>query len=112
MTDLQKESSAVGVDLAEDLLDALHSLTAVSSELMSDSKSALVQGTIITKIIEAGGLASFLNAIFAWLAKDRSRSIKLQIGENSIEASNLTPDEQQRLVAWFQLQTSIKLASR
>jgi hypothetical protein len=107
-----ENESVDNVNLAEDLLTELHSLEGVHSELLTGSKSIPDAGTIITKIIEAGGVVNFLNTIFAWLTKDRSRSIKLQIGDNVIEASGLTPDEQERLIAWFQLQTGMKIAMR
>lgn len=110
--DSRNENPVIVASETEDLLVNLQSVKNVTSELMANSKSALEIGTILTEIISADGLLSFANIIIAWLARDRSRRIKLQIGGNSIEASGLTREEQQKLIDWFQLQTSIKLASR
>ena len=96
--------------LAKDLLGVLNSIDGIQNERETGGKSGSGFEEIATKIIEAGGLAAFVNAIITWLGKDRSRSLKLQIGDNVIEASNLTPNEQQELIEWFKTQTGISLA--
>jgi hypothetical protein len=94
----------------ENLLSDLQSIKGVNSEMLPGTKSGLGAGTMISSIVEAGGLVSFIKIILGYLTKDRSRTLKLQIGDNVIEASGLTSKEQRDLIDWFQLQTGMKLS--
>jgi hypothetical protein len=63
--------------------------------------------TFIVNLINTSTIESFVKIISTWLARDRSRTLKIQVGTNQIEASGLSKDEQKRLIEWFQIQAGM-----
>ncbi len=68
--------------------------------------NAFQPGALIIDLIKTGSISPFLSALSAWLFKDKNRSVKIKIGDNEIEVSNLSAEEQSRLIQWFKEQTS------
>lgn len=63
---------------------------------------------LLVKLAEGTGLAALITVLGQWLGRDRRRSLKLQIGDSSLELTGLSPGEQQELVRWFQTQTGMR----
>jgi hypothetical protein len=103
-------------ELAEDLLYELRELDDISlldplaGNLPENPKgSPLDVWTLVAKIAEASGIPSLVSVIGSWLTRDRTRTLKFQIEDKSIEATGLSKDEQQELIKWFQLQAGLRL---
>jgi hypothetical protein len=67
--------------------------------------------TLFINLLSSGAVANLAKALGNWVSADRSRTIKIQIGTNSIEATKLTHDEQQQLIEWFKTQTAMHFES-
>ncbi|MCA9939045.1 MAG: hypothetical protein KC418_10395 [Anaerolineales bacterium] len=65
-------------------------------------------GALLVALAEGTGLAAFITVLGQWLGRDRRRSLKLQIGDSSLELTGLSSGEQQELVRWFQTQTGMR----
>lgn len=57
---------------------------------------------LVLGLANAAVPAAFVAAVATWLAKDRRRTLKIQVGDASLEASNLTAQEHARFVKWFE----------
>jgi hypothetical protein len=66
-------------------------------------------GSLLIKLAESTGIATLINVFGSWLSRDKSRSLKLSIGENSIELTGLSETEQSELVDWFKIQAGLSL---
>ena len=92
-------------------LDNIESIEiATSSQPPVGAKGSPIElGTILIKVAEAGGFVALVSFFSNWLARDRRRSLKLSIGDDSIELTGLSKAEQQELTRWFQIQTGLRL---
>jgi hypothetical protein len=63
---------------------------------------------ILAKLASASAIDSFVKVIGSWLTRDRTCTLKLQIGTNSIEATGLTREEQRELIRWFRVQAGLR----
>lgn len=63
-------------------------------------------GALLLKIAEVEGLSSVAGVVTSWLSRDKSRTLKLQIGDKSLEVTGLSKVEQQDLIQWFKSQSS------
>jgi len=75
-----------------------------------EREGAMGQGlteSLLVKLAGSSGISSLLNVFGLILGKDRSRSLKLQVGNNSIEVTGLTKEEQKTLIEWFQTQAGL-----
>jgi len=102
-------------ELSRDLreLDSVQSVEPVRvSKTPERAKGPSIDiGTILIKIAEFGGLSAFVTVLATWLTRDKSRTLKLQLGENVIELTGLSKSEQAELVQWFRTQTGLRLDS-
>jgi len=81
-----------------------------SEELPEGAKGFPIDfGTILVKLAELGGITGVVTILSSWLSRDKSRTLKLQIGEKSLELTGLSKAEQQDLVRWFQTQSALHL---
>lgn len=77
---------------------------------MTGRKGVVIDfSALLVKLAEGTGLAAFITVLGDWLGRDRRRSLKLQIGDSSLEVNGLSKAEQQELVRWFQTQTGMRL---
>ena len=63
-----------------------------------------VEATILgTLVVEAGKdvIAAVIGAIQGWLGRGKSRSVKLQLGQDTIEITDLNAEDQHRLIEVF-----------
>lgn len=63
---------------------------------------------ILVKLASTSAIDSFVKVIGSWLTRDRTCTLKFQIGANSIEATGLTHEEQRELIRWFQVQAGLQ----
>lgn len=59
-------------------------------------------GTLIVALAKtAPALASVIGTIRSWLSGDRGRSVKIQLGGDTLEVTGASSDEQERLISTF-----------
>jgi hypothetical protein len=101
--------------LTEELsqLDDVESVEPVrEGELPEDAKGVpAAVGTVLVKLAETAGVSALINVIGSWLSRDKSRTLKLQLGESALELTGLSGTEQQELVEWFKTQAGMKPGS-
>ena len=102
-------------DLTQQLFDKLNHLDSIESvervregELPKGAKGAAL-GTVLIKLAETAGITTLIGVLGSWLSRDRSRTLKLQLGNSTLELTGLSGDEQQELAQWFQTQAGIRL---
>jgi hypothetical protein len=103
--------------LAQQLTDELNELDDIQSvkpvregEIPKDGKGVpIAVGTLLIKLAETAGVTALFNVLGSWISRDRSRTLKLQLGDASLELSGLSRPEQQELVDWFQAQAGLRL---
>ncbi len=95
--------------LPEDLCRQLSGVEGLSLGGDSESKSGTaLLNTLMVRLFNANTVNSFVQILGTWLARDRTRTLKIQVGTNQIEASGLSGEEQRRLIEWFQLQAGMR----
>lgn len=102
--DIQRLTAKFAKELEK--LDFVESTDVVRIE----QEGAMGQGlteTLLVKLAGTSGVSSLLNVFGLILGKDKSRSLKLQIGNNSLEVTGLTKEEQKTLIEWFQAQSGL-----
>lgn len=59
-------------------------------------------GLVVTLARNAGTIASVVRSLQSWLARDRSRSVKLELDGDTLEVTGVSSREQERLIeAWI-----------
>ncbi len=103
-------------ELARQLCYELNELDKLSAELAQDSnlpqgaKGLPVDiGTVLVKVAEVGGITGLLAILGSWLSRDERRTIVLQIGNNKLEVTGISKEEQANLIRWFQTQSGLRL---
>jgi hypothetical protein len=77
------------VRLADNLVSKLHKVDGVQVIRDAGDKSGTPDfHTILVKLANAIAIDSFVKVIGSWLTRDQTRTLKLQIGANTIEATS------------------------
>ena len=103
-------------DLAKNLAGDLSTVNAIESVELVRTRhleegamgSSIEAGQLLAKIAETGGFTSLVSVMSSFLGRDRSRSLKLQIGDKSLEVTGLSKSEQTALIEWFQIQAGLR----
>ncbi len=103
--------------LARQLTDELKEVDDIESvervregELPKDAKGLPVAvGTLLIELAGTAGVTPLINALGAWLTRDKSRTLSLQLRDATLEVTGLSKTEQQELIDWFQVQAGIRL---
>lgn len=110
-----EDRDAMAHELMRDLdtLDYIDSVGFASTGKLPDGAKgfSIDVGALIVKIAEAGGVSTLINILGSWLLRDKSRTLKLQIGNNSLEVTGVSEAEQAELIQWFKTQTGMQLDS-
>ena len=93
-------------DLTRQLRDELLGLDVDDVQLVSKGApppeakglGLLAVGGLIVKLVGSKAFANVVAAVAAWLARDKSRTAKLKIGNETIELSGLSAKQQQALI--------------
>jgi|GEM_PF-3480500 len=99
-------------DLMQELidLDGIGSVDLVAQKSPEGAKGPGIDfGTVLVKIVEVGGISTLITVLGTWLSRDRSRTLKLQIDDKSLEITGISKTEQADLIQWFKIQTGIRL---
>ncbi len=115
-SDIDKEDLA---ELSRELYEELNEVDSIISvepirgnELPKGAKGPSIDfATLLIKIAEFGGITALITVLGTWLGRDKSRTLKLQIGDKSLELTGLSAVEQQELTQWFQTQAGLRLES-
>lgn len=107
--DIEKLTRELNEELNE--LDYIESIEVVQTgTLPKGAKGVSIDvGTLLIKMAEFGGISALITILGTWLGRDKSRVLKLQIGDKSLELTGLSKIEQQELIHWFQAQTNLRL---
>lgn len=71
--------------------------------------SGAITGDLLLELVGSAGISVLISTIGSWLSRDKSRKLKLCLGDKSIELSGLSEDEQQELTQWFKTQAGFSL---
>jgi hypothetical protein len=95
-----------------DELDSIVAVTRVSDDEVPDGAkgSGTDVQTILIKLAELGGIKALVSVLSTWLSRDKNRSVKLQLGSNSLEVTGLSEEKQLDLMDWFKVQSALHLA--
>ncbi len=103
-------------ELARQLVAELSELDEVSVKLARSGKlpkgakgEPITIGTILIVLAQAGVITGLVTILNSWLSRDERRSAMIQVGENKVEVSGISKEEQANLVEWFQTQTGFHL---
>lgn len=94
-----------------ELMEQLATLEGVTRDT-SGQKGLPGVDLLAVEVAKAGLLSRLADAIAGWLIKDRRRALKLRIGDNELEISDMTEQERKDLVRWFQDQVEIQTKPR
>lgn len=99
--------------LAEELqqIDAVIDVEPCRTELPGGAKGTPVDfGAILITIAEGSGITTLVTSLIGWVSRDRSRTLKLTLNDNSIELTGLSAKDQATLIKWFKIHASAKPA--
>jgi hypothetical protein len=96
-------------ELALRLRDELREVDGASARLARDApaphgaKGAAVEwGTLLVGVVSSGALTALVTTASSWLSRQRGGSVRVQIGDDELELTGATSEEQRRLVdAWL-----------
>jgi len=101
----------VSGEAISDLIFSIEESQDISSDLFFDKGNS--NSTISSYLINIAGkygLELVIQKISSWLKKDKNNSLKIQIGGNSIELSNVSSKVQEEMIEWFKIQTGISFS--
>jgi hypothetical protein len=64
----------------------------------SKGVGVLAVGTLLVTLAKSSGLAAVVGAVQSWLSGRQRRSVKIQLGGDTLEVTGVTSDEQRRLI--------------
>ena len=96
-------------ELALRLRDELHEVDGASVRLAREApappgaKGAAVEwGTLLVGVVSSGALTALVTTATSWLGRQRGGSVRVRIGDDELELTGATSEEQRRLVeAWL-----------
>ena len=101
---------------AAELLDELNAWDdldagqpAASQESSPGSKGLAPDWDLLVKVLSASGVSALVAALGAFLNRNSSRSLTLEINGNTLQVSHITQEKQDELIAWFQIQSGLSL---
>jgi len=106
--DDSKELQELTLRLKEDLLqlelEAVDLPNVERAPLGAKVGDPLSWGTIFVTLAASGGvLTTLIGTIQSWLSRNERHSVKIKIGDDTLEVTNLPSDEQSRLIKhWIQ----------
>lgn len=109
-----EDLDALAHELLRDLedLDSVVTVARVSDDAVPDGAkgSGVSVQAILIKLAELGGIKALVTVLSTWLSRDKNRSLKLQLGSNSLEVTGLSEEKQLDLIEWFKVQSALHLA--
>jgi len=100
-----EELDQLARELARDLneLDSVESVEPLQADKLLDGAKGLPIdfGTVLAKLAEVGAISALVTTLGSWLSRDKRRSLKLRVGDKSLEVTGLSGTEQQDLIQWF-----------
>jgi hypothetical protein len=91
------------------LLDELRGLDVASVVAVGKGKSPAASkgfglaevGGLVVELVGGKAFGNVITALKAWMGRDAGRNVKLVIGGNSIEVSNISKEQQARLIEMY-----------
>jgi hypothetical protein len=102
----QEEVAELALRLREDLREVdLESVALASGgERPTGAKSGDVMawGTLVVAIASSGAMTALITAVSTWIRRQPSASVRVKIGEDELELTGASSDDQRRLIeAWL-----------
>ncbi len=96
-------------ELALRLRDELREVDGASARLSRDAPAptgakgdAVEWGTLLVGVVSSGALTALVTTASSWLGRQRGGSVRVRIGDDELELTGATSEEQRRLVdAWL-----------
>ena len=95
--------------VARDLIEELETVTGVvQAQPMTKPRPDRAKGeeiawaNLLVTVASSGAFASVVHILMNWLTRDRSRSIEMKIGENSVKLTSISEQEQRAAFALFE----------
>lgn len=97
-----EEVAEIASQLRRELLDldveAVELARAGPAPAGSKAVDVLAVGTLLITLAKSSGLAAVVGAVQSWLSGRHQRSVKIEIGGDTLEVTGVTSDEQRRLI--------------
>ena len=102
----QEELAELALGLREELSAVdLESVISRGDERPSGAKSGDVMqwGTLVVGIASSGAMTALITALSAWITRQRSASVRVKIGDDELELTGGSSEDQRRMIeAWFE----------
>jgi hypothetical protein len=99
-----EEVAKIAAQLRRELLDLDLEVEAVEfartgpAPVGSKAVDVLAVGTLLITLAKSSGLAAVVGAVQSWLSGRHQRSVKIEIGGDTLEVTGVTSDQQRRLI--------------
>ena len=102
----EEELAGLALGLREDLqeLDLESVQLGSGGEGPAGAKAGdlIAWGTIVVGLASSGALTALINAVIAWVTRHQTASVRVKIGEDELELTGASSDDQRRLIdAWL-----------
>lgn len=96
------------LDISNELIKEIGKINGVELSKDTENKSGIENlYKLAISVLNAETLNGIGKAIMSWSLRDRSRTLSLRIGDNQLDVSGLSKNEQRELIKWFQIQTGM-----
>lgn len=93
----------------DELIHQLHDVDDVQMKILTGQKGLTTSNVIVAEFFKAGAGTKIAEILGNWLIKDRSRSLRIKIGDRELEATGISKQEQAELIQWFERQSTLYL---
>ena len=94
----------------DDLMSQIMLIDGINLNNETGQKGFPAPELLAVEVVKSGVLTKLADVIGGWLIKDRSRSLRLKIGNNELEVKGLSEAEHKELIKWFQIQAGLHLS--
>lgn len=101
--DLARLTEQLREDITELDVEDVHLVHAGEAPERAKADGSIAWGTLLVALAASGGvLTTLINVLQSWLTRHERRSITVEIGGDKLEVTNISSEEQQRLInAWL-----------
>jgi hypothetical protein len=103
----QEELAELALGLREELsavdLESVELARGVEQPSGAKTGDVMDWGTLVVGIASSGAMTALITAVSAWITRQRSASVRVKIGDDELELTGGSSDDQRRMIeAWFE----------